>query len=79
MDYQTQQELSRKTDNWKVEELQWKVDNLSRENIDMQDRLRRQENSISILQESLRQTLQTFTEAEHFVSLDSLQSILNTI
>lgn len=79
MDYQTQQELARKADIWKVEELQRTVDNLKRENSDLQETVRRNSNSIGILHEALRQTLQAFTEARDTVRIDDLQMILNQL
>lgn len=43
----------------------------------MQDRLRRQENSIQILYNALQETLQAFTEAN--VNIDNFQTILNQL
>ena len=77
MDYQNQQELSKKADNWKVEELQRTIDNVRRENNELSDRISRTENDISMLHSALRSTLQAFTEAQDVVHIDVFQTILN--
>ena len=79
MDYQIRQELDRKADIWKVEELQRTIDHLKRENSDLSENLRRNQNSLQILHEALRQTLQVFTEASDIVKIDSFQIILNQL
>jgi len=79
MDYQIRQELDRKADIWKVEELQRTIDNLKRENSDLSETLKRNQNSIGILHEAVRQMLQIFTEDIDIVRIDVLQTILNQL
>lgn len=79
MDYQTQQELSRKADLWKVEELSRQVDSIKREYSSLNDNVQRLQNNNSTLHNALREMLQVFVEAENVVHIDDLHRILNQL
>jgi hypothetical protein len=75
MNYEVQQALGSKVDQWQFNALHQEVESLKRENHELRDKLGNAEERLRNHYSAIERLIQLLVESEHFHEIDELQSI----